>query len=631
MPGRGRSQGCWLTGVRWVLPYSRIAASEPAREIARSSESGARAHPASPSAGRHAGMSAAQPPPEWPRSQPEQLEYASGPSSSSRPSLPSPVDWEHELAQTPGVSEPRPPAPAQRNSSSSARSLPPGAGYANTFTAQPEPPPMASVSGGPRPAPQLPLMSLGGWDADPKPADGKNSMLDTVIEADGGSAQNTSELEELAPPARERAATTPAELSPRNSLPVVPARQRSDPTPQRSSLQAPPKPGGILPVPALTAEPTSSYPYLPTPSPTADDAPSTSQPPNSELFGPRPSLPLPQIVRSNSLASEHSQDYALPLQFPPTATDRVRPSTIPAFVPALAFSANDRGPYPPTSSYPIRSSAQPASTSGPRESFYAGMALVNTGMDGPYPAPAPATSSKGKGRASDEVELNRRASQFYSNQVAGARDDLLAQSQPAQAQPPPERVARVTSPGGAGGEFRDSMVGVGRNSIIRSGGALSPTSQNLLLGPAPGGRNSPPTAAATQFAQQQSPPPHLVQQPEICVECMMRDRDMIDVDVTGDGVWERESDQDFDEAMRWDEESVERGSDESAGQRARRGTGSREPSLAGGSRDSHTGRGSMYGAPPRKKLGKGQPLTTPSLKLWTSMVRSHPALWPPLD
>jgi hypothetical protein len=41
----------------------------------------------------------------------------------------------------------------------------------------------------------------------------------------------------------------------------------------------------------------------------------------------------------------------------------------------------------------------------------------------------------------------------------------------------------------------------------------------------------------------------------------------------------------------------------------------------GGSRESVGGRSSAYGSlPPRKRLGRGQPLTTASLTLWTSMV-----------
>ncbi|KAJ7680321.1 hypothetical protein DFH06DRAFT_1278397 [Mycena polygramma] len=53
-----------------------------------------------------------------------------------------------------------------------------------------------------------------------------------------------------------------------------------------------------------------------------------------------------------------------------------------------------------------------------------------------------------------------------------------------------------------------------------------------------------PGAAANPVAL--STPP----QEEVCVECAMRDQDMIDVDVTSPGIWERESDVMFDELMR---------------------------------------------------------------------------------
>ncbi|KAG8964481.1 hypothetical protein FRC03_001732 [Tulasnella sp. 419] len=42
--------------------------------------------------------------------------------------------------------------------------------------------------------------------------------------------------------------------------------------------------------------------------------------------------------------------------------------------------------------------------------------------------------------------------------------------------------------------------------------------------------------------QQQRRPINVPQMEEVCIECMMRDRDMADVDVTGEKVWERESD-----------------------------------------------------------------------------------------
>lgn len=45
---------------------------------------------------------------------------------------------------------------------------------------------------------------------------------------------------------------------------------------------------------------------------------------------------------------------------------------------------------------------------------------------------------------------------------------------------------------------------------------------------------------------------------EICLECLMRDRDMADVEVTGPGVWSRDSDIDFEEALRAEEQAIAR-------------------------------------------------------------------------
>lgn len=49
-----------------------------------------------------------------------------------------------------------------------------------------------------------------------------------------------------------------------------------------------------------------------------------------------------------------------------------------------------------------------------------------------------------------------------------------------------------------------------------------------------------------------------VNDPEVCLECMMRDEDMIDIHVVGPGLWERESDRDFEEAKRLEEEEDSR-------------------------------------------------------------------------
>ncbi|KAL8276915.1 hypothetical protein RQP46_010643 [Phenoliferia psychrophenolica] len=436
-----------------------------------------------------------------------------------------------------------------------------------------------------------------------------SGMLETVPEGEGGSSQQTtSEQEVLVEP--------PPISSTRPPLPTPP-------TPLSLPPQLPPLPQLATHITPATPDPDLSpaRPRANLPTPPSPASPSPSPTP----------LAAPAVERSNSLASERSQDFALPLQFSPTAPHHPplghrasSSTTIPPFAAAPAFSTQDRGPYPP---HVFRSSQSSIPGAGVRESYYSGLGS----MDGPYPTP----SAKGKARASDEVDLARRASQFYNPAavaIVGSAPGSAAPTtaaEPSSSPPEPRATARVNSGGGGvvSGEFRDSMVGVGRNSIIRGPGALSPTSQNLLLGPAPGTSPTTPGSFAQQQQpngqqQQQQPPPHLVQQPEICVECMMRDRDMVDVDVTGDGVWERESDQDFEEAMRWDEESTG-GSEESggagAGGRIRRGSRDGGPPVAGSSRESHGGRGSAYGAPPRKKLGRGQPLTSPNLKLWTNM------------
>ena len=50
-------------------------------------------------------------------------------------------------------------------------------------------------------------------------------------------------------------------------------------------------------------------------------------------------------------------------------------------------------------------------------------------------------------------------------------------------------------------------------------------------------------------------PTRVPPQEEVCLECMMRDRDLADVEVNGPGAWSRQSDADWDE-LRWREEAL---------------------------------------------------------------------------
>lgn len=305
-------------------------------------------------------------------------------------------------------------------------------------------------------------------------------------------------------------------------------------------------------------------------------------------------------------------------------------SRIPSFSPAAAFSPQDRGPYPPHAVSPTR-------------------VRQETVVD-------------------HEVLADR--AQAYSPVMSGAPEL------------PPTDLGRPGSLAFDTSAFPSDLAGIGRNSVIRA--AASPplftaTSSPIELGgpstsnPASAARSpqlvnpSPQALAAAQQAAQTSPaavaytfptpnqninasfslptpPPHLVPQPEICVECMMRDRDMADVDVTTPGVWERASDADFEEQMRWEAEttpdpvasnggagtpaassswsgehtgSLESAAGPSSKRRESSAAYSRE-SLGGRSSLAHgMGGSSLYKG--RKRLGRGQILTSGNLKVWTTM------------
>ena len=158
---------------------------------------------------------------------------------------------------------------------------------------------------------------------------------------------------------------------------------------------------------------------------------------------------------------------------------------------------------------------------------------------------------------------------------------------------------------------------------------------------------------------------------EICLECLMRDRDMADVEATGPGVWSRASDVDFEEALRVEEVAITQaqvsqvtatiavgvgssneertgldkrasmsgfnginGSSSTDENNSRPGpmtsngqlryvrSPSRESSLHSGSQSSRGVKRSAPSGIPKRKVRGGHPLTVTSLKLWTSMVCS---------
>lgn len=87
---------------------------------------------------------------------------------------------------------------------------------------------------------------------------------------------------------------------------------------------------------------------------------------------------------------------------------------------------------------------------------------------------------------------------------------------------------------------------------------------------------------------------------EVCIECMMRDRDMADVDVTSPGVWTRPSDADWEDLLRREREE----------EMAERGTVS---TRASASTSSHSSR-------PRVR-SRGGKLSEENVRKWILMVR----------
>ncbi|EGG03257.1 uncharacterized protein MELLADRAFT_90271 [Melampsora larici-populina 98AG31] len=117
------------------------------------------------------------------------------------------------------------------------------------------------------------------------------------------------------------------------------------------------------------------------------------------------------------------------------------------------------------------------------------------------------------------------------------------------------------------------------------------------------------------------PTPISVPQPlpvaEVCVECMMRDRDMADVDVLGPGVWERKSDADFQDAMAAEAQLDE--TDELESLKSRSNGGITNTSREGSSLCNDSLSSGLHRTNRKKRLGFGSPLTQPALKTWTSI------------
>lgn len=129
-------------------------------------------------------------------------------------------------------------------------------------------------------------------------------------------------------------------------------------------------------------------------------------------------------------------------------------------------------------------------------------------------------------------------------------------------------------------------------------GAAPPNSQQTPLRPAQLFNGPYPAMYSPQQMQNVYRPQNAAAQEEVCIECMMRDRDMADVDVTSPGVWERESDAGLRELIEREDEDERGWYEEHATELAQTGHGLR---------------------PPRRR-SKGHRLTEQNVKIWLTMV-----------
>ncbi|GAA5847038.1 hypothetical protein JCM9279_002662 [Rhodotorula babjevae] len=308
-------------------------------------------------------------------------------------------------------------------------------------------------------------------------------------------------------------------------------------------------------------------------------------------------------------------------------------SQLPSFVPAVAFSPEDRGPYPPLAS-PTRELREPASAVA--DYLDAATTAAATAAQGASSSSAAAAAPRVGLDDLDMAGVGTRASLILPSSFSGAPTPSSSSGAPVPLLSPPRTGAPTparspqlvaASPYASAPSASAALVSASASPVGAPPPPLAPPATPAQAYAAPPGAQPPKPPGPPQ------PPPHLVAQPEVCVECMMRDRDMADVDVTGARVWERDSDAEWDEQCRWEDQVELLG----AGAGAGAGSGSGHEAHGGGNGSSESGAGagvrrSVYeresssahtgagaGAGGRRRLGKGQLLTSGNLKVWTTM------------
>ncbi|GAA6038281.1 hypothetical protein JCM8097_003920 [Rhodosporidiobolus ruineniae] len=590
----------------------------------------------------------------------------------------------------------QPPAPPQQHQQH--RQLPPGASYAPDNLHRPHPSLPTRFDSSPAPQHVQPGGSYASSGGAPGPA---NGLLEPVAEggsSSGGMSGTGPSPERHYPEQRVEARSAVQQqqgsMSRRPMLlpdPPAPAAISSCALPTSSSSAA-----NLPPTrPALSAPSSYSFPASPVgdvsyPSSSAAPAlPATSN--TSFSASPLSSNPPPPPLQQRSSFVGIPNGRLPSTRAASDAAERAS-NSIPAFTPAAAFSPADRGPYPPHVASPSFSRVAQPSPAREREKEGEESELL---ADSPSAAGgAGGAGGGGGGGARDSLtpflttsgDIGRPGSLAFDLPPDGAgpgadgnfagigRNSIIRAASLASASASSGAAASPPAPVSAGAGAGASNLSFATQQQQLYGGQRKPSTTSAPSGPkspqlvgpslqalqaasaaqqAQPGSSSPsptpaqqppaPTAAlASPPPPPQQLPPHLVPQPEVCVECMMRDRDMADVDVTTGGVWERESDAEWEEQCRWEAENPpshlsgvaaggegswsgeHSGSQESGPPGG--GARGRRASTAGYSRESLGGRSSNAHGPSgggerggRRRFGRGQALTSGNLKVLTAM------------
>ena len=224
--------------------------------------------------------------------------------------------------------------------------------------------------------------------------------------------------------------------------------------------------------------------------------------------------------------------------------------------------------------------------------------MSNDDEDKQAKGPALATTPNPIQRPSNDTQqtpVTVGQQQYIPRSTSQTSPQALGISGPRHPQAPP-RLQPTTPQNGQSGVSQPSTYP--QQPQVLPPGAAPPNSQGAQIRPTQLFNGPYPTMFAQQQGQNLYRPQNAAAQEEVCIECMMRDRDMADVDVTGPGVWERESDAALRELIEREDENERGWYEEHAAELSQTGHGLRPP----------------------KRASKGHRLTEQNVKIWLTMV-----------